>query len=53
MPKAVRIAVSVRTPDAASGKSGRSQLITIALFAGIGLLASLVAIIMGLSAVGY
>jgi Na+/H+ antiporter NhaA len=54
MPKAVRI---VSTPIAASSasseKSDYHQLATVALFCGIGLLMSLVAVLMGVQGAWY
>lgn len=52
MPKAVRISAPV-TLSASSEKSDISQLLSIALFCGIGLLASLVVMIMGVQGVWY
>jgi hypothetical protein len=46
MPKAARIAKPIAT-SSASEDSDSGQLVSIALFSGIGLLISLVAIIMG------
>ena len=52
MPK-VPVAASVRPSAALAAQSENSQLVTIALFSGIGLLASLIAILMGLPVAGY
>jgi hypothetical protein len=49
MPKAVRLSPLISTPAASSEKSNNSQLISIALFSGIGLLVSLLAVLMGVS----
>ncbi len=51
MPKSVRISTPVTASDASSGKSDSSPLVTIALFSGIGLLVSLVAILLGVPGV--
>jgi hypothetical protein len=51
MPKAVRISSPIRTTVASSEKSDNSPLISIALFCGIGLLVSLVAVLMGVPGV--
>ncbi len=54
MSKAARIPASISPSAAASSeKSDHSQLIAVALFSGIGLLISLVAIIMGVPGVWY
>lgn len=47
MPKAARISTSVPVSQA-SEKSEMSQLVTVAIFSGIGLLISLVAVILGI-----
>jgi hypothetical protein len=52
MPKAARISTRVST-SAAGAKSQSAPLGTIALFSGIGLLISLVAILMGMSIEWY
>ncbi|MBR0696014.1 hypothetical protein [Bradyrhizobium lablabi] len=52
MPKAARIPTSVPV-SSASEKSDSSQLVSIALFSGIGLLISLVAVILGVQGVWY
>ena len=49
MPKAARISTPVPASAAVSEKSDGHPLVTIALFSGIGLLVSLVAILMGVS----
>ena len=46
MPKAVRISTPL-TPSAASSEKFHSPLVSIALFSGIGLLVSLVAMLLG------
>jgi hypothetical protein len=53
MPKAARISAPVRASAASSARSNGSQFVMIALFCGIGLLVSLVAIIMGVPGVEY
>jgi hypothetical protein len=53
MPKAARISTPVSTTAAGSTKSDSSAVTTIALFSGIGLLISLVAILMGMSIEWY
>jgi hypothetical protein len=50
MPKAARVSVPVLT---ASEKSETHPLVSIALFSGIGLLVSLIAILLGVSGVWY
>jgi hypothetical protein len=52
MPKAARISTPV-TASASSEKSDISALVSIALFSGIGLLVSLVAVIMGVQGAWY
>jgi hypothetical protein len=52
MPKNARVAVAART-SAASPPSDSSDLVTIALFCGTGLLVSLIAILMDVPLVGY
>jgi len=51
MPKAARVSVPVLT--ASSEKSETHPLVSIALFSGIGLLLSLIAILLGASGVWY
>jgi hypothetical protein len=53
MPKATRIAASIPVSATSSPKSADHPLALIALFSGIGLLASLVAVLMGVQAVWY
>jgi hypothetical protein len=53
MPKAARVSTPVSASAAGSRKSDGSQLVTIALFSGIGLLVSLVAILMGMPIAWY
>jgi hypothetical protein len=53
MQKAARIATAVPMPAAIAEKSGSSAFVMVALFSGTGLLASLVAILMGVPAVWY
>jgi hypothetical protein len=52
MPKAARISTSVPV-SSASENSDSSQFISIALFSGIGLLISLVAVLLGVQGVWY
>ncbi len=52
MPKAARIAKPLVTSSAAEN-SDNSQLVSIALFSGIGLFISLVAVIMGVQGAWY
>ena len=51
MPNAVRISSPITASTALSEKSATHQLVAIALFSGIGLLMSLVAVILGVSGV--
>jgi hypothetical protein len=51
MPTAVR--VSAATPTTASNKSDSHQFVSIALFSGIGLFVSLVAVILGVQGAWY
>lgn len=54
MPKAARVAASIPVAaEAASEKTDSGQLFAVALFSGIGLLISLVAIIMGAPGAWY
>ncbi len=54
MPKAARVAASIPVAaEAASEKSDSGQLFAVALFSGMGLLISLVAIIMGAPGAWY
>jgi hypothetical protein len=53
MPKAARIASSVSASTASSEKSDSNPMVTVALFSGIGLLASLVAILLGVPTAWY
>jgi hypothetical protein len=53
MPKAARISARIPSSTASSEKSESHPLVSIALFAGIGLLASLIAILMGVQGVWY
>lgn len=48
MPKAARITAPISATPVSSQKSEGHPLVTIALFSGVGLLISLVAILMGL-----
>jgi hypothetical protein len=53
MSKAVRIFAPISAPTGSSDRSDDSPLVSIALFSGIGLLASLIAILMGVPCVWY
>jgi len=53
MPTAVRVTASIPACSTASTKSDSHQLISIALFSGIGLFVSLVAVILGVQGVWY
>jgi hypothetical protein len=53
MPKASRIAALISASSASSDQSESHPLVTIALFCGIGLLASLVEILMGVPIAWY
>jgi hypothetical protein len=53
MPKAARISVKVPASSVSSLNSDSSQFATIALFSGIGLLISLIAILMGVQGTWY
>ena len=53
MPKAVHISTPIPASAASSEESGGSPWVSVALFCGIGLLMSLVAIIMGDTGVWY
>jgi hypothetical protein len=53
MPKAARISAQVPASAASSEKSENHPLVSIALFSGIGLLLSLIAILLGVSGVWY
>ncbi|WP_291571555.1 hypothetical protein [Bradyrhizobium sp.] len=53
MPKAARISAQILAPTASSEKSDGHPLVAIALFSGIGLLASLIAILAGVPGVWY
>jgi hypothetical protein len=52
MPKAARIATSAPVSQA-SQNSDREQLVSVALFSGIGLLISLIAVILSVQGVWY
>jgi hypothetical protein len=52
MPKAARISTSVSV-SSTSENSDRNQFVSIAIFSGIGLLISLVAVIMGVQGAWY
>lgn len=52
MPKAARIATPIKV-SSASEKADTAQLVTVALFSGIGLLISLVAVILGIQGVWF
>ncbi|WP_194461015.1 hypothetical protein [Bradyrhizobium sp. CCBAU 53421] len=55
MPKAARISTSIPVSSASqsSDNSDATQLVTVALFSGIGLLISLVAVILGIQGVWF
>jgi hypothetical protein len=53
MPKAARISAPISASAASSKQSESHPLVSIALFCGIGLLASLVAILMGVQIAWY
>ncbi len=53
MPKVARVSTPVTIPVAWSTKSDHHQLIVIALFCGIGLLVSLVAMLVGIQGAWY
>ena len=53
MPKATRVSVSLPASSASSDKSEGHPLVSIALFCGIGILVSLVAILMGVQGAWY
>jgi hypothetical protein len=53
MPKAARISAQIPALTAASDKSDSHPLVSIAIFSGIGLLVSLIAILMGVQGVWY
>jgi hypothetical protein len=53
MPKAARISVQVPASTASSEKSESHPLVSIAIFSGIGLLVSLIAILMGVQGAWY
>lgn len=53
MTKAVRAAAQLPDLTAASEKSGSQEFVTIALFCGIGLFISVVAVVMGVQGVWY
>ncbi|WLA78493.1 hypothetical protein [Bradyrhizobium elkanii] len=52
MPKAARISTSIPV-SSASESSDTAQFVTVALFSGIGLLISLVAVILGIQGVWF
>lgn len=52
MPKAARIATPIKV-SSASENTDTAQLVTVALFSGIGLLISLVAVILGIQGVWF
>ena len=53
MPKAVRISAPISGSTASADKSESHPLVSLALFSGIGLLVSLIAILMGVQGVWY
>jgi hypothetical protein len=53
MPTAVRVSAAIPASNTASSKSDYNQFVSIALFSGIGLFVSLVAVILGVQGVWY
>ncbi|WP_197033617.1 hypothetical protein [Bradyrhizobium sp. URHD0069] len=53
MPKAARVSAPLPASGASSQKSDGHPLVSIALFSGIGLLVSLIAVILGVQGVWY
>jgi hypothetical protein len=53
MPTAVRVSAAIPASKTASDKSDSNQFVSIALFSGIGLFVSLVAVILGVQGVWY
>jgi hypothetical protein len=53
MPTAVRVSAAIPASKTASSKSDNHQFVSIALFSGIGLFVSLVAVILGVQGVWY
>ena len=53
MPKATRIAASIPVASTSPNRSDDHPLVSIALFSGIGLLVSLVAVLMGVQLAWY
>ncbi len=53
MPTAIRVSASIPASNTASKKSDSHQLISIALFCGIGLFVSLLAVMSGVQGVWY
>ena len=54
MPTAIHVAAPIAAKSASSGKkTERNDLVSVALFSGIGLLISLVAILMGVQGAWY
>jgi hypothetical protein len=53
MPKAARISAQIPASTVSSEKSESHQLVSIAIFSGIGLLASLIAVLMGMQGAWY
>jgi hypothetical protein len=53
MPKAARIAAQIPASSVSSEKSQSHPLVPIAIFSGIGLLVSLIAILMGVQGAWY
>jgi hypothetical protein len=51
MPKAVRVSTTIPSSVASSEKSESHPLVAIAIFCGIGLLVSLIAVLMGVKGV--
>ena len=53
MSKVARVFVPISAPTGSSDRSDNGPLVTIALFSGIGLLASLIAILTGVPGIWY
>jgi len=53
MSKAIRFTASIPASKVTSSKSDNHQLVSVALFSGIGLLVSLVAVLFGVQGVWY
>jgi len=53
MPKAAPVFVPISASTGSSDRSDSSSFVSIALFSGVGLLASLIAVLMGVQGVWY